>query len=126
MNETPHMLERSRDTDRAVQKLVEDVKVLSADARELLRHTAERSGEHLSKVRDRARGTLAAFEARLGPMQHALAERGRHAAQLSTRHVREHPWSTLAAAGALALAIAAIVAWQSEQRGRERPDGHWD
>lgn len=123
MNETPHMLERSRDTDRALKKLVDDVKILSADARELLRHTAEQSGERLSMVRDRARDTLEAVEARLGPMQHALAERGRQAAEFSTRHVRAHPWSTIAAVGALALAIAAMVAWQSEQqRGERRED----
>lgn len=107
--------------DRATQNLIEDVKVLSADTRELLRQTAEQSGEHLARVRDRARETLSAVEARLSPLQQALAERGRYAARISAQHVREHPLSTLAAAAAIGLVIAAVFAWNSESQRERRP-----
>ena len=102
------------DTRRAMQNLIDHVKVLSADARELLRQSAGQTGEQLSRLRDRTAQSLSALDARLGPLQQAVTERGRVVVQASTQHVRRHPFSTLAAAGALVLAIAAVLAWQSE------------
>jgi ElaB/YqjD/DUF883 family membrane-anchored ribosome-binding protein len=117
--------EQVREMDRALRNLIEHVKVLSADTRELLSHTAEQSGEQLARVRNRIRERGAAIEARLAPLQRALAERGRYAATMSAQHVREHPWSTLAAAGALALTVVAVIAWHCEAQSSENVDeGH--
>ena len=99
---------------RAMRNLVADMKNLASDTGELLRETAGPASEHLSKLRDRTRDTLTAVEARLGPYQRKLAEHSRHAYHVSADHVRAHRWSTLAAAGAIALAVAAIIAWQNE------------
>ncbi len=109
-------------SDRPAQKLIADLKVLSDDTRELLRQTASQSGERLARVRERARVSLAAVEERLGPLQNAITERGRNAARVSMSHVRDHPWSTIAAAAAIACAIAAVMAWQREPRRGDHYD----
>jgi ElaB/YqjD/DUF883 family membrane-anchored ribosome-binding protein len=125
------MYERSSGTSnerigRAMQNLVADVKVLASDTRDLLRQTTGLSGEQFARVRERTRDTLAAVEHRLGPLQQRVAEHlgplqqrvaehGRHAAEVSAEHLRVHRWSTLAAAAAIAFAIAAVLAWQSER-----------
>lgn len=119
MNDMPSTQERSRSANGALQKLIEDVKVLSKDTRDLLQHTADQSGERLTMARDRMRETLSSVEARLGPLQRAVTERARQASRISTQHVRHHPVSTLAAAAAIALAVVALCAWQ-----RENNDNH--
>ena len=114
---SPHdTLAQHRDSHRAMQNLIDHVKVLSADARELLRQSAGQTGEQLARLREKTAQSLSALDSRLAPLQHAITERGRVVVQASTRHVRQHPFSTLAAAGALVLAIAAVLAWQSEAR----------
>ena len=109
--------------DAALHKLIDHVRVLSADTRELLSHTADQSGEQLARVRSRIRERGAAIEARLAPLQRALAEQGRYAVAVSAQQVRQHPWSTRAAAGAFALAIVAIVAWHCEAQDSNGVDG---
>ena len=115
--------EQAGEVDRALHNLIDHVKVLAADTRELLSHTAEQSGEQLARVRSRIRERGAAIEACLAPLQRALAERGRYAATVSAQHVRQHPWSTLAAAGALALTVVAVIAWHCEAQSNENVDG---
>lgn len=99
---------------RAMRNLVADMKILAGDTRELLRETAGPSNERFAALRERTRNTLSAVEARLGPYQQRLAERGRYAYQVSAEHMRVHRWSTLAAMAAVAFAVAAVVAWQNE------------
>jgi ElaB/YqjD/DUF883 family membrane-anchored ribosome-binding protein len=113
---------RARASDSAMQNLVEDVKMLSSDMRELLHQTTAQSSDQLSNLRRRAHDTLAGVEARIGPLQEALTERARYAARMSMQHVRAHPWSTLAGAAALALAVAAVFAWQNEAGNDGAPD----
>ena len=108
---------RPSDTQRsghAMQTLLADLKVLVEDTRELLQQTIGLSGEQWTKLRERAGETLAGVEQRLGPLQRSLAEHGRYAAQASAEHLRAHRWSTLAVVAAIALAVAAVLAWQEE------------
>jgi ElaB/YqjD/DUF883 family membrane-anchored ribosome-binding protein len=107
---------------RAMRNLMADVKVLASDTRELLRQTTNQSGEQFARLRERTRDTLSAVEQRLGPLQQKLAEGGRYAAQVSAEHLRAHRWSTLATVAAVAFAIAAVLAWQSETAHDDQPE----
>jgi ElaB/YqjD/DUF883 family membrane-anchored ribosome-binding protein len=107
---------------RALQKLLEDMKVLASDTRELLRQTTGQSGEQFTTLRERARDTLSGIEQRLGPMQEKLAEQGRYAAQVSAEHLRVHRWSTIVGVAAIALAVAAVLAWQNETPKDTHPE----
>ena len=122
MDEMPSALRRNRSANGALHKLIDDVKVLSMDARDLLQHTADQSGERLATVRDRMRETLSSVEARVGPLQRAVTERARQATRISAQHVRHHPVSTLAAAAAIALAVVALCAWHSESSSNDRDE----
>lgn len=122
MDEMPPAPARSGSANGALQKLIEDVKVLSLDTRELLQHTADQSGERLAKVRDRLRETLSSVEARVGPLQRAVTERAQQATRISAQHVRHHSVSTLAAAAAIALAVVALCAWQNESSGNKHEE----
>jgi ElaB/YqjD/DUF883 family membrane-anchored ribosome-binding protein len=102
---------------RAMQKLLADMKILASDTREILRQTTGHSGEHFARLQERTRDALSAVEERMGPLQHAIAEHGRHAANVSAEHLRAHRWSSLWALAAIAFAAAAVFAWQNESRG---------
>ena len=113
------MDERSMSTSnesvaRALQKLLADIKILASDTRDLLRETAGLSGEQFMRLRERTRGTLAGVEQHLGPLQQKVADQSRYAAHVSAEHLRVHRWSTVAAVAAIAFAVAAVLAWQSE------------
>ena len=108
--------------DRAMHNLIEHVKVLGADTRELLRQSAGQTGEQLGRLRDRTMQSLSALEERLGPVQQVVTQRARYAYDVSAQHVRRHPLSTIAAAGAIILAVTAVLAWQSEQNRDRGPD----
>ena len=100
----------------AMQKLLTDMKVLATDTREILRQTTGYPREHFARVHERTRDALSAVEERIGPLQHAIAEHGRHAASVSAEHLRAHRWSSLWAIAAIAFAAAAVFAWQDESR----------
>ena len=120
---SPHQTASQRPNyDRAMHNLVEHVKVLSADTRELLRQSAGQTGEQLGRLRDRTLQSLSALETRLGPLQQVVSERARFAFDASTQHVRRHPLSTIAAAGAIILAVTAVLAWQNEQSRDQSSD----
>ena len=106
---------RSEPLGHALQKLLADIKVLASDTRELLRQTADQSGMHFAGLRDRTRETLADVEQYVGPLQQRVAEQARYAADASAEHLRAHRWSTVAGLAAIALGIAAVVAWRSEK-----------
>lgn len=97
-----------------MQQLMSSLSTLAADTRELIAQTTGPASERLSQARERARDTLSALETRLSPVQQAIAERSRYAARVSAEHFREHRWSSVLTVAAIALAVAAVVAWQNE------------
>lgn len=96
-------------TTEASQKLVSDLKTLATDTQDLIKATAEQSGEKIAVAREKARVGLAHAQANMAAAQTALAERAKEAARVTHDYVHEHPWSTVGAAALLAFAIGYIA-----------------
>lgn len=94
----------------ASQKLVSDLKVLAADTQDLLRATAEQSGEKVNAARDKARVALAQAQARVAATEAALASRARDAARNADQYVTAHPWATAGVVGLCALVVGILIA----------------
>lgn len=90
----------------STQKLVEGIKAVPADVRNLVLDAAESSAESLANARDRARAALAAAQANLGAAQRAASRTARAADDC----VRASPWISIGVAAALAAAIGFLVA----------------
>lgn len=93
----------------ASQKLVSDLKMLAADTHELIRATAEQSGEKVNAARDKARGALAQAQARVAAAETALATRARSTARDADAYVSNHPWAAIGVVGLCALAIGILI-----------------
>jgi len=91
------------------QKLVSDLKVLAADTQELLRATAEQSGEKVNAARDKARVALARAQARVAAAEAALADRACSATRTTDDYAHGHPWAMAGVVGLFALAIGFIA-----------------
>jgi len=92
-------------TSEASQRLVADLKTLAADTQDLIKVTAEHSGEKIVAARDKARLGLAQAQANIAAAQAVVTERAKVAAQATDSYVHEHPWSTIGVAALFAFTI---------------------
>jgi len=91
------------------EQLVNDFKVVIADAEALLKATAGQGGEALAAVRARTQESLAAAKARMHDAQEALMVRTRAAAKATDVYVHENPWKAIGAAAGVGLVIGMLI-----------------
>jgi ElaB/YqjD/DUF883 family membrane-anchored ribosome-binding protein len=90
-------------------KIVEDFKALTSDAEELLRATANQTGERVSAARTRVEERLREAQEAMKELGEDVFERSRHAAQSADRTVRDHPWESVAIAAAVGFLLGLLT-----------------
>ena len=90
-------------------KLVADLKVVVADAEELLRATASQAGEKVSAARERIQASLASAKVKLTEAEQALLEKSKLAAKATDEYVRENPWQAVGVAAAAGLVLGVLI-----------------
>jgi len=95
--------------DVSKDKLVADLKIVVADAEELLRATASQAGEKVGVARERIQASLASARVKLVEAERALAERTRQATKVADEYVREHPWHAVGIAAAVGLVLGVLI-----------------
>jgi len=91
------------------QKLVADLRVVVADAEELLRATAGQAGEKISVARERIQASLAAARIKLSDAEQAVRERSKQAASAADEYVNDHPWTAVGVAAGIGLVIGLLI-----------------
>jgi ElaB/YqjD/DUF883 family membrane-anchored ribosome-binding protein len=91
-------------------KLVADLKVVVADAEELLRATASQAGEKVSAARERIQASLATAKVKLGEAERAALERAKLAARATDEYVQENPWRAVGIAAVAGLVLGVLIA----------------
>jgi len=99
----------SAETDVSKQKLVADLKVVVADAEELLRATASQAGEKVAAARERIQASLATAKVKLTEAERALLEKTKVAARATDDYVRENPWQAVGIAAAVGLVLGVLI-----------------
>jgi ElaB/YqjD/DUF883 family membrane-anchored ribosome-binding protein len=94
---------------QATQKLVTDLKVLAADAEELIKATASQTGDRITEVRGKIQQSVADLKPRLARAQVALADNARAAANTGDAYVHENPWSAIGVAAGIGLLIGLLI-----------------
>lgn len=97
--------ENSVNTD----KLMQDLKVVVADAEELLRATASQAGERATLARERIEQSLERARIKLAEAESTVADRTREMATATDAYVHEHPWSAVGIAAGLGLVIGLLM-----------------
>lgn len=90
-------------------KLMADLRVVIADAEDLLRLGAEQTGATATEWRARVEARLAAAKDRLAHMQEVAAAKARAAGHAADDYVHEHPWKTIGAAAGLGLIVGLLI-----------------
>ena len=91
------------------EKLMQDLRVVVADAEELLRATAGQAGEKMSAARERIQENLAAAKQRLAAAQDAVVARTKEAAKVTDEYVHENPWKAVGIAAGVGLVIGMLI-----------------
>ncbi len=90
-------------------KLVADLKVVVADAEELLAATAAQAGEKAAAARARIQASLAAAKVKLVEAERIVVEKTKEAAKATDTYVHEHPWHAVGIAAAVGLVLGILI-----------------
>jgi ElaB/YqjD/DUF883 family membrane-anchored ribosome-binding protein len=95
--------------DVSKAKLVADLKVVVADAEELLRATASQAGEKVSAARERIQASLGTAKVKLAEAERALLEKTKLAAKATDDYVRDNPWQAVGIAAMAGLVLGILI-----------------
>lgn len=92
------------------EQLIDDFKVVVADAEALIRATAGQGGEAVAAMRARAEASLAVAKEKMSEAQAALLTTARAAAKTTDEYVHVHPWQAIGVGTAVGLLVGLLIA----------------
>lgn len=96
-------------TDASKEKLIADVKMVIADAEELLRATAGQAGEKMSDLRNTIQSRLVDAKLKLADIEGVAVEKAKAAARATDDYVHEHPWRAAGIAAGIGLVVGLLI-----------------
>lgn len=98
------------DISTSKDKLMDDLSTVISDAEELLKATANQTGERVTEARTKAAESLRMAKARLADAKDAAIEKSRAAAKATDVYVHENPWKAAGIAAAVGVLVGALIA----------------
>jgi ElaB/YqjD/DUF883 family membrane-anchored ribosome-binding protein len=92
------------------ERLVDDFKLVIADAEELLRATANQAGERVTAARERIEDRLHSAKIKVAEAEEALRLRTREAARVTDEFVHDKPWYAVGIAAGIGLVVGLLIA----------------
>lgn len=90
-------------------KLMQDLRVVVADAEELLKATAGQTGERVEKIRARAEESLRVARERLQAAGRAIQSGATEAAHNVNDQVHRNPWTAVGIAAGVGLLVGILI-----------------
>jgi ElaB/YqjD/DUF883 family membrane-anchored ribosome-binding protein len=90
---------------QATEQLINDLKILAADAEELVRVTAAQTGDRIVDARSKFQQSIAGLKPRLTQAQSVLAEN----AKAADAAVRDQPWAAVGIAAGVGLLLGLLI-----------------
>jgi ElaB/YqjD/DUF883 family membrane-anchored ribosome-binding protein len=97
------------DTAVTKDKLAQDLKIVIADAEDLLRATASQAGEKVSAAREKIQDSLRQAKVKLAEVEDVLVDKGKQAARVTDEYVHDHPWKAVGIAAGIGLIIGMLI-----------------
>jgi len=99
------------DTQAAISKdkLVQDFKIVVADAEELLKATASQAGEKVAAARERIQDSLHQARVKLAEAEDVIVQKGKLAARATDEYVHENPWRAVGIGAGVGLIIGLLI-----------------
>ncbi len=109
-----NVMELATATEAGVEQITkamrENLRSLITDMEDLLKATANQTGERIAAVRARAEESLKDAKDRLAEEEEAIAAKTRAAAKAAEDYVRANPWKAVGLTAAVALVLGILVA----------------
>ncbi|MFN3751082.1 MAG: YqjD family protein [Thiobacillus sp.] len=99
----------TENTVASQEKLVADMKAVIADAEDVLKATADQTGEKIASLRARIQERVHAARARLADAEAVLREKTRAMAQATDAYVHENPWKSIGVAAGVGFLVGFIL-----------------
>ncbi len=99
----------SNGSDVSREKLASDLRMVVADAEELLRVTAGQVGEKAIVARERVQESLRVAKDKLARAEEAVIDRTKAAARATDDFVHEHPWGAIGVAAGVGFLVGLLV-----------------
>ena len=90
-------------------KLMGDLRVVIADAEELLRLTANEVGESAAAVRSRIQARLSHAKEDLLQLQETVVARAKAAGHAADEYVHENPWRSIGIGAGIGLLVGLLI-----------------
>ena len=97
------------DTAVTKEKLAQDLKIVIADAEDLLRATASQAGDKVSAAREKIQDSLRQAKVKLAEVEDILIDKGKQAARATDEYVHDHPWRAVGIAAGIGLIIGMLI-----------------
>ena len=110
MSMTKRVTETEAEAEQIIKgKLMEDLRAVVADAEELLKATADQTGERVAAARGKAEKSVKAAKVRLGEQEAAVMAKTKAAAKSTEDYVRDNPWKAMGIAAAAGLVLGILA-----------------
>lgn len=96
-------------TEVTKEKLAADMKVVIADAEELLRATASQAGEKVAAARVRIQDSMESAKQKLAEMSEAGVVKAKEVARATDDYVHDHPWRAVGIGALAGLVIGMLI-----------------
>ena len=107
---TPESLTATEPKVVTTDKLVEDLRTVMADMEELLKATANQTGERIAAARVKAEESLRVAKTRLAEAQAAVVAKTKVAVKVTDDYVRANPWNAVGIAAAFGFVLGMLAA----------------
>ena len=96
-------------TDVARDRLIADVKVLMADADEIVKAMASATGEKAVELADRLRVNMRNAKDKMADVQVVVADKAKVAARVTDDYVHDNPWQAVGIAVGVGLLLGLLI-----------------
>jgi len=97
------------ETQAAKERVIRDFKAVVTDTEELLKATANQTGDRIAAARARMEESLTATKKQLAELEENMIEKAKAAAQATDQMVHENPWKSVGIAAAVGLLLGMLI-----------------
>ena len=96
-------------TDASRDKLISDVKVLMADADDIVKAMASATGEKAVELADKLRVNMRVAKEKMADVQVAVADKAKVAVRVTDDYVHDNPWQAVGIAASIGFVIGLLI-----------------
>ena len=110
MGRTEWVTAREAEAEQIIKgKLMKDLRAVVAGAEELLKATADQTGERIAAARGKAEESLKAAKVRLDEQEAAVMRKTKAAAKATENYVRDNPWKAMGIVAVAGLVLGILA-----------------